>query len=83
MYIHIGGDVSLQQKDIAVVLNLETVLPSQKNVTDFINAEDDNNRLQYLTDEIPRTVVVTFDRTYVSPLSSGVLRKRAEFGKYI
>lgn len=76
MYIHIGGDVSLQQKDITVVLNLETVLPSQKNVTDFINAEDDNNRLQYLTDDIPRSLVMTTDRTYVSPLSVNVLQKR-------
>ena len=80
MYVHIGGEVTVPADSICALINLETVSPSQKTVTDFINAEDENNRLQYL---IPRTVVVTFDRTYVSPLSSGVLRKRAESGKYI
>jgi hypothetical protein len=83
MYVHIGGEVTIPADSICALINLETVSPSQKTVTDFINAEDENNRLQYLTDEIPRTVVVTFDRTYISPLSSGVLRKRAESGKYI
>ena len=76
MYVHIGGEVTVPADTISVLINLETVLPSQKNVTDFINSEDENNRLQYLTDEIPRTVIVASDRTYLSPLSTGVLRKR-------
>ncbi|MCQ2504790.1 MAG: DUF370 domain-containing protein [Saccharofermentans sp.] len=82
MYVHIGGEVTIPADSICAFLSLETVSPYQKSITDFINAEDENNRLQYLTDEIPRTLVITFDRTYVSPLSSGVLKKRAEIGKY-
>jgi len=83
MYVHIGGEVTVPADTISVLINLETVLPSQKNVTDFINSEDENNRLQYLTDEIPRTVIVASDRTYLSPLSTGVLRKRIEKGIYM
>ena len=83
MYIHIGGEVTVPADTISVLINLETVLPSQKSVTDFINSEDENNRLQYLTDEIPKTVVVASDRTYLSPLSTGVLRKRIEKGIYL
>ncbi len=83
MYVHIGGEVTVPADTISVLINLETVLPSQKSVTDFINSEDENNRLQYLTDEIPKTVVVASDRTYLSPLSTGVLRKRIEKGIYL
>lgn len=78
MYIHIGGDVSVQQRDISVIIDLENVQPSQKSVTDYINAEDDRNRLQYLTDDIPRSLIMTDDRTYVSPLSVQVLQKRLQ-----
>ncbi len=83
MYVHIGGEVTVPADTISVLINLETVLPSQKSVTDFINSEDENNRLQYLTDEIPKTVVVASDRTYLSPLSTCVLRKRIEKGIYL
>jgi len=78
MYIHIGGDISVIRQDITAIVDLETVLPSQKSVMEFINSEDDKNRLQYLTDDIPRSLVLTLDRTYLSPLSTSVLKRRLE-----
>lgn len=76
MYIHIGDDVAVVEEDISMILNLETVLPSQKDVTNYINAEDDANRLQYLTTDIPKSLVITKYRTYISSLSTSVIQKR-------
>ncbi|HAW16512.1 MAG TPA: hypothetical protein DCW41_07425 [Clostridiales bacterium] len=78
MYVHIGDDIAVRSDTVTAVVNLETVLPSQKDVTGFIKAEDENNRLQYLTDDIPRSMILTVDRTYISSLSVEVLRRRIE-----
>lgn len=78
MYINIGGDMSVPAGSVSAVINLETVLPSCKSVTEFIESEDDKNRLQYLTEDIPRTLVMTDTKTYISSLSSSVLAKRLE-----
>lgn len=82
MFVHIGGDVAVDSEVINTVINLETVLPGQKNVTDFIRSEDENNRLQYLTEDIPRSLIVTSDRSYLSSLSASTLKKRMESGNY-
>lgn len=83
MYVHIGGDVSVQSESISSIINFDTILPGQKDITEFIRIEDDNNRLQYLTEDIPRSLIVTSDRTYVSPLSPSVLKRRIENGEYL
>ena len=78
MYVNIGGDISVPAGSVSAIVNLETVLPSQRTVTRFIESEDDNNRLQYLTEDIPRTLILTDTKTYVSSISSSVLHKRLE-----
>lgn len=80
MYIHIGGDIALLSDSIISVISLDTVLPGQRTVTDFINISEDVNRLQYLTEDIPHSMVVTADRIYLSPLSVSILRRRIESG---
>lgn len=80
MYVHIGGEVSILAQSITSIINFENILPTQKDITEFLRTEEDNNRLQYLTEDIPRAIVVTRDRTYISPISPAVLKKRIEKG---
>ncbi|MBQ4270731.1 MAG: DUF370 domain-containing protein [Clostridiales bacterium] len=76
MYVHIGDDIAVRADTVTALIDLETVLPSQKDVMSFINAEDESNRLQYLTEDIPRSMILTTERTYISSLSTEVLRRR-------
>lgn len=76
MYVHIGGDVSVIDSSITAIVNLETILPSDKDISEFIKAEEESNRLEYLSGDIPKSLVLTTDKTYVSPVSNGVLLKR-------
>ena len=78
MYVNIGGDIFVPAGSVSAIVNLETVLPSTRSVTDFIEAEDDNNRLQYLTEDIPRTLILTDSRSYISSISSKKKKKRLE-----
>ena len=78
MFIHIGNDMSVRRSSVTAIINLETALPSRKDVTDFMNLEDEQGRLQYVGDEIPKTLVITDDKTYVCSISASVLLKRLE-----
>ena len=76
MFIHIGNDLSVLKSSVTCVVNLETVSPSQKDVTEFINREDEQGRLQYVTEELPKSLVITDDKTYVCSLSANLLLNR-------
>ncbi|MCQ2467353.1 MAG: DUF370 domain-containing protein [Clostridia bacterium] len=76
MFVHIGGDVSIVDTCITAIVNLETILPSDQDISNFIKAEEDSNRLQYISGDIPKSLVLTTDKTYVSPVSNVVLLKR-------
>ena len=76
MFIHIGNDLSVLKSSITAVVDLETVLPSQKDISEFINREDEQGRLQYVTEEIPKSLVITDDKTYVCSLSAGLILNR-------
>lgn len=78
MYVHIGGDVTVIKDSITSVIDLETLPPGNKDVDSFLKAEEESNRLQYITDDLPKTLVLTDDKTYVSPVSGYVLLKRLE-----
>ena len=76
MFIHIGNDLSVLKSSITAVVDLENVLPSQKDITEFINHEDEQGRLQYVTEEIPKSLVITDDKTYVCSLSANLILNR-------
>jgi len=76
MYIHLGADVSLLKKSVIAVIDLEKEPPSGRNVTDFIRSEDESGRLQYLTDDLPKSVVVTDEGTFITSLSAQLIQKR-------
>ena len=76
MFIHIGNDLSVLKSSVTCVVNLETVPPSRKDMADYINSEDEQGRLQYVTDDIPKSLVITDDKTYVCSLSSSLILNR-------
>lgn len=82
MFIHIGNDLSVLKSSVTTVVNLETVLPSQKDVSDFLNSEDENGRLQYVSEDIPKSLVITDDKTYVCSLSVNLILNRLNLTEY-
>lgn len=80
LFIHIGNDLSVLKSSVIAVIDLETVLPSQKDVSDFINSEDEQGRLQYVTEEIPKSLVISDDKTYVCSLSASLILNRLSSG---
>ncbi|MCM3764233.1 extracellular matrix regulator RemB [Neobacillus niacini] len=74
MYIHIGEDHSIRVNDIIAILDKASVKNSEL-LTEFLEHHQD--KLMNLSKNPFKSVVVTFDKVYLSPIASGTLRKRS------
>ena len=81
MYIHLGRDYVLNDRDIIGIFNLETTTISPRG-REFLNYTQKNGAVVSLSDELPQSYVLAdggvVDTVYLSELSSAVLRRRAE-----
>ncbi len=81
MYIHLGRDYVLNDRDIIGIFNLETTTISPRG-REFLNYVQKNGAVVSLSDELPQSYVLAdggvVDTVYLSELSSAVLRRRAE-----
>jgi extracellular matrix regulatory protein B len=74
MYIHIGEDHSIRLKDIITILDKESVKNSEL-INEFLKHHQD--KVMNLSKNPFKSIVVTFDKVYLSPIASGTLKKRS------
>ena len=81
MYIHLGRDYVLNDRDIIGIFNLETTTISPRG-REFLNYAQKDGAVVSLSDELPQSYVLAdgavVDTVYLSELSSTALRRRAE-----
>ena len=81
MYIHLGRDFVLNDRDIIGIFARETTTTSPRG-REFLNYAQKNGAVVSLSDELPQCYVLAdgglVDAVYLSELSSAVLRRRAE-----
>ena len=78
MFVHIGGEYTILIDSVIGLIDLDTVLASSTDMKAFLKQQEDENILEYVSEEIPRSLFLTDDRTHVSPLSVQTLKKRIE-----
>ena len=80
MYLHLGGDVSVNVKNIVAIMDLETTSVS-KITKEFLSYAQRSKCVINVNEELPKSYVITFynkkTKVYVSPISSQTLLKRA------
>ncbi|MGI6617896.1 MAG: extracellular matrix regulator RemB [Saccharofermentanales bacterium] len=75
MYVHIGSDISVPAHWIIGIFDCDQITLSEESVR-FIAEAEASNRLDWLTNRVPRSVVVTMDRVYFTPVTTATLRAR-------
>lgn len=73
MYIHIGEDQNIRIKDVIAILDKESA--SSAYIEEFLIHHQ--NHCINLAKGPFKSVVITHDHVYLSPLSSGTLKKRS------
>lgn len=80
MYIHLGRDYVLNDRDIIGIFNLETTTTSPRG-REFLNYAQKNGAVVSLSEELPQSYVLAdapVDTVYLSELSSAAMKRRAE-----
>ena len=75
MYVNIGGDVILSDKDIVAVLNAKQMDHSPINVQ-LLNDSRHNSKLVTTIESEPRTYIITRSQIYTSHVSAHTIEKR-------
>ncbi|MDR4890504.1 DUF370 domain-containing protein [Bacillus sp. HNG] len=75
MFIHLGDNVMVRSSDVITILDRQ-LLKSSSIVNEFLDVQKD--RVVELSNGNTKSVVVTVDNVYFSPLSSSTLKKRSQ-----
>ena len=78
MYIHLGGDVLVKKDKIVAIIDLEMTKVSQVNQIFLENMKNHYRNIRYIS-ELGRekTLIVTINDLFFSPISSMTLFKRS------
>lgn len=77
MYLHIGEDTLIKDKEIIGIFDMDTSTVN-KATRDYLKKEETDKRVIYVNYDLPKCFVVTDDKVYVSPINTGTLNKRAK-----
>ena len=80
MYIHLGRDYVLNDRDVIGIFSLETTTISPRG-REFLNYAQKNGAVVSLSEELPQCYVLAdapVDTVYLSELSSTAMKKRTE-----
>jgi len=79
MYLHLGSDVVVSQRDIVAILDLETTSIS-RITREFLDRAQKSGMVIDVSDELPKSYVVVGSggnyKLYVSPMAPATLTKR-------
>lgn len=75
MYVSLGSDVSVLKTDIIGVFDIEKT-SVVKSVNDFLGYCQRNNKIYYVSLEMPKSFVVCKELVYITNISADTIRKR-------
>ncbi|MDC3414905.1 DUF370 domain-containing protein [Aquibacillus sp. 3ASR75-11] len=76
MFIHIGGDHVIQSEEVVAIVEHD-LISSSSIVAEMITNQRKNNNVLDPSEESPKSIVITNEYIYFSPLSVLTLKKRA------
>jgi len=78
MYLHLGGDVLIKKDKVVAIIDLETAAKSHSFDKLITNLE--HKKLNYVAEPgKEKTLIITNNEYYLSPISSTTLYKRSFF----
>lgn len=76
MYIHLGGEKIIRSSELVAIFDI-SIEKSSKISKQFVNNAFENKKVESIGEEEPKSIVVTKNKVYYSPISSSTLKKRA------
>ena len=77
MYLHIGEDTVIRDRDIIGIFDMDTSTVN-KATRDYLKKAEQEKRVVYVNYDLPKCFVVTDKKVFISPLNTSTLSKRAK-----
>ncbi|MCM1165071.1 MAG: DUF370 domain-containing protein [Lachnospiraceae bacterium] len=77
MFLFLGGDVSVRSDEVVGVFDIEECSVSRVTA-DYLNACQKNGLIVNVSEDMPKSFIVTESRTFISNVSHGTIVKRAK-----
>ena len=77
MYIHLGGEKIIRSSELIAIFDISIEKSSKVSKQFVIHAQQDK-KLERIGEEEAKSIVVTKNIVYYSPISSSTLKKRAK-----
>lgn len=75
MYLFLGGDFSVRSNEIIGIFNIEDCSVSRITV-DFLNQCQKKKKIVNVSEDMPKSFIVTEQKTYISNVSNSTIIKR-------
>ncbi|AHV94949.1 MULTISPECIES: extracellular matrix regulator RemB [Paenibacillus] len=76
MYIHLGGEKIIRSSELIAIFDI-SIEKSSKLSKQFVTAALNDKKLERIGEEEAKSIVVTQNIVYYSPISSSTLKKRS------
>lgn len=80
MFLHLGGEVVVNLKDVIAIMDLD-VTSTSKITREFLAVAEEEGFVVNVTDDLPKSYVLAeiddASRLFISPIASSTLLKRA------
>jgi hypothetical protein len=76
MFIHLGGEKIIRASELIAIFDL-SMEKTSKISKQFISHAEKEKKIETIGEEDSKSLVVTINKVYYSPISSSTLKKRA------
>ena len=77
MFIHLGEDTVVNDKEIIGVFDIDTSTVN-KATRDYLRIAEQNKRVVYVNYDLPKSFVVCDNNVYISPINTSTINKRSK-----
>ncbi|MCL6458153.1 MAG: DUF370 domain-containing protein [Gorillibacterium sp.] len=78
MYIHLGGERIIRSTELIAIFDL-SIEKNSKISKQFLTEAAKDKKTEIIGEEESKSLVVTVDKVYYSPISSATLKKRCVY----
>lgn len=76
MYLHLGKSYAISAKYILGIFDFDAVTDAGSATIDFLENAEKNGQVDVISTDLPRSLIVTLDRVYISPIAASTLQQR-------
>ena len=78
MFLFLGGEVTVRSDDIIGIFDIEECSVS-RTTAEYLNLCQKKSQIVNISEDMPKSFIVTADKTYISNVSHTTICKRAEY----